>query len=296
MPTTPRHPAKGRLGRAGSGNKHMIRIVLCLAAIMTAKPALAGQLVFSGWVEAAESAVISTRLDGVVADVLFEGGERVEAGQKLIQLDPADAKLALAAAEARLAEATALLEGAERRAARQEQLAERGIAADAQVTPARTARAAAVANLALAETQRDRAALDLERTVIRAPITGTISRPSFTVGAFLEAEAGPPLAEIVSLDPVLVAYETPYADRLASLEATGAETVDALLASITLTLRLPDGTTYGETATPHAASAEVDRETGAVTVWAQFPNPDALLRPGMAVEVLSDLGLGVTPP
>jgi membrane fusion protein (multidrug efflux system) len=55
-------------------------------------------------------------------------------------------------------------------------------------------------------------------------------------------------------------------------------------------LRLPGNRIYPGEARPHAASPEVDAETGTVTVWAQFPNPDALLRPGMAVIVLSEIG------
>jgi membrane fusion protein (multidrug efflux system) len=272
----------------------MNRVALIFAASLAAAAAKAETLVFEGWVEAAERAVLSTRIDGVVAGILFEGGERVEAGQPLIRLDPADTELALAAAEARLAEARAVLTGAERRAARQEQLAERGVAADAQVGPARTARAAAEAGVALARAERDRASLDFARTVIRAQIAGYVSRPAISVGAFLEAEAGPPLAEIVALDPVVVAYRAPYDDRLASLEATGAETVAELLAEVRLTLRLPGGRAYGDVATPHGASADVDPETGSVTVWARFANPDAILRPGMTVEVISKIGGGAS--
>lgn len=270
----------------------MIRTAFFMAAVLAGAPVGAEPLVFEGRVEATERAVLSTRLDGVVTEILFEGGERVLPGQPLIRLDPADAELALAAAEARLAEARAVLSGAETRAARQERLSERGVAADAQVGPARTARAAAEAAVALAEAERDRAALDLARTAIRAPIAGYISRPTVSVGAFLEAEAGPPLAEIVALDPVMVAYRAPYADRLAALAETGAGTVAELLAGVRVSLRLPGGETYGTIATPHAASADIDPESGTVTVWVRFPNPDAILRPGMAVDVLSEVGAG----
>ncbi|MEM1312906.1 MAG: efflux RND transporter periplasmic adaptor subunit [Pseudomonadota bacterium] len=280
----------------------VVACVVAFAAALAAAPlALGAQasdqgagsasdpLVYPGRVEAARQAALSTRLDGVVAEILFNGGDEVEAGQPLIRLDPVDAQLALAVAEAALARAQAELDGARRDAARQESLAERGISPDAVVGPARTARAAAEAALRLAQAERDRAALDLERTVIRAPIGGLISASDVIVGQYLEAEAGPPLATIVDLDRVLVAYDAPYADRLALLGRTGAATVDDLLARLRVELSLPGGALHPRAATPHTASPTVDAETGAVRVWAVFDNPDRLLRPGMAVTVRSHL-------
>jgi membrane fusion protein (multidrug efflux system) len=244
-------------------------------------------LVLEGRVEAARQAVLATRLDGVVAEILFNGGDAVVEGQALIRLDAVDAELALAVAEARLDRARAEYAGASREADRQNRLAARGISPDAVVAPARTAQAAAAAELKLAEAERDRAALDLERTVIRAPITGLISPPDVVVGQFLEAEARPPLATIITLDPVLVGYDAPYDSRLTLLAKTGAKTVDDLLARIRVNLVLPGERRYPATATPHTASPTVDPERGTVRVWAFFDNPDGLLRPGMAVTVHS---------
>ncbi|MEM6440971.1 MAG: efflux RND transporter periplasmic adaptor subunit [Pseudomonadota bacterium] len=262
-------------------------VAALIAALLTPIAQASDPLVYQGRVEAARQAALSTRIDGVVADILFNGGDEVEEGQPLIRLDPVDAELALAVAEAEVARAQAELAGARRDAARQESLAERGISPDAVVGPARTARAAAEAALRLAEAERRRAALDLDRTVIRAPLGGLISAADVIVGQFLEAEAGPPLAVIVDLEQVLVAYDAPYADRLALLGRTGAETVDDLLARIRVELSLPGDRLHALAATPHTASPTVDAETGAVRVWAVFDNPDRLLRPGMAVTVRS---------
>lgn len=270
----------------------MIRALLLsglLIPVLGAGVPRADTLVFEGRVEAVGQAVLATRINGVVAEILFNGGDEVTEGQPLIRLDPVDAELALAVAEAELSRAEAELEGATREANRQEQLAARGISPDAVVGPARTARAAAEAAVALAQAERDRAALDLRRAVIRAPITGLISPPDVVVGQFLEAEAGPPLATIVALDRVLVAYDTPYAERLATLDRTGAATVDDLLALIRVELVLPGGAGYPGEATPHTASPTVDPATGTVRVWVRFDNPDRLLRPGMAVTVHSTI-------
>lgn len=261
-----------------------------LVALAAPLPAAAEPLVFHGHVEASQEAVLASRLNGVVAEILFRGGEAVEKGRVLIRLDPDDARLALAAAEARLARARAELALADSRAKRQDALNARGVLSDAASDPARAALAQAEAELALAVVERDRAALDLTRVEIRAPITGFVSRPLAALGAYVEAEAGAPLATIVALDPAIVVYDAPYAARLQALADSGAPTVEALLARVRLRLVLPGGGTYAATSTPDSSGATVDRATGAIAVRAAFPNPNALLRPGMEVTVLSEIG------
>ncbi|MEL6479106.1 MAG: efflux RND transporter periplasmic adaptor subunit [Pseudomonadota bacterium] len=262
-----------------------MRLATLFLAFSLAPPAIAETLVFEGRIEAAEQAELSSRLNGVVAEILFSAGDAVTADQPMIRLDPADAELALAVADARVAVAEAELEGAAREAKRQERLFQRGISPDAVVGPARTAKAAAEAALALAQAERNRSLLDVERTVIRAPIDGFAGPPETATGAFLEAEAGPPLGRIVALDPVVIAYRVPYATRLATMAETGAETLERMFDRIDLSIVLPGGALYPHTVRPDTASALVDPSDGTVTVRATMPNPDMLLRPGMAVTV-----------
>lgn len=106
------------------------------------------------------------------------------------------------------------------------------------------------------------------------------------IGAFVEAQAGVPLAEIVQLDPALVAYEVPYGVRLDALERSGVASLKELFATVILRLVLPGGRGYPETGRPRFASADVDPDTGALTTWAEIANPDGVLRPGMRVRVL----------
>lgn len=282
----PPHPQRSR---------ETMRLVATALAVLSAMilvlarplPAQAEEKVFEGRIEARDRAELSSRLDGVVIDLLFSGGEAVTKGQPLILLDPADAELALAVAEANLSMAEAELDGAAREARRQEQLAARGISPDAVVGPARTAKAAAEARVRLAKAERNRAALDLERTVVRAPIGGFVSEPLTVTGAFLEAESGAPLGRIIALDPVVVSYRVPYATRLATLNLDDEGSLEALLARIRITVTLPDGTIYPLVAVPDHTAAEVDPEDGTVTVRAPLANPDFVLRPGMAVTVKS---------
>ena len=244
-------------------------------------------MTFQGRVEAIRHGHVASQLNGLVAEILFSGGEQVVVGDPLIILDARDAELLVAEAEAARLGAEARLNLAERDAARVARLADRGAASQASRDDADANLATARADMAAAEVALDRARLTQSRAVIRAPIAGTISRPAVAVGTFVEAEAGPPLATIVPMDPVHVAYQVPYAVRLDTMAQTGAETLDQMFARLEVTAVIGDGRVYGHRGYPRLASTDVDPASGALTVWAVFANPDGLLRPGMAVQVMS---------
>ena len=254
-----------------------------------AAPAAAEPLTFEGRVEAFRKAELSSRLNGVVAEILFSGGERVTAGTPMIRLDTEDLELAVAAAEAEVSRAEAAHFLARREAERVRALETRGVATEARADQTEAGLKQTAAEFEAARVALKRAQLDLRHGTIRAPADGYAGRPLTALGAFVEAEAGPPLGEIVQIDPALIAYRVPYAVRLESMERTGAETIEALFAHIRLTVVLPGGQSYPEEAKPGFASASIDPSDGTLTVWATIANPNAILRPGMAVTVLSDI-------
>ncbi|MEM8876672.1 MAG: efflux RND transporter periplasmic adaptor subunit [Pseudomonadota bacterium] len=270
-------------------HRFAVAVSMLVVTLIMPGSAVSENLVFQGQIEANQRGVLSSQLDGVISEVRFIGGEPVEKGQVLITLDPRDAELAMKSAEATLTRALAEQENAQSAAERQERLSDRGVASDAEVIGARTALAVSRANVQSAQATLERAKLDLSRTEIRSPVTGFVSTPKVSPGTFVEAESGAPLGEVLALDPVVVAYRAPYADRLATLEQTNVDSVDALLRNIRISLTLPGGRPYPETATPHVAEATVDPATGTITIRARIANPDLLLRPGMAVTVHSEV-------
>lgn len=267
-----------------------MRLLLLIPILLAAVPARAEPLVFDGRVEAMQRAELSSRLDGVVTEILFSGGESVMAGTPMIVLDDADAKSALAAAEAEVLRAETDARYAKTERDRIETLKARGIATGVKADAAAHANDLAIAALRLAETARERARLDLERTVIRAAIDGTVLRPITAVGAFVEAESGAPLGEILQLDPILVSYRVPYEVRLQSMRRAGAESIEELFARIEIEVRLAGGHLHPHRGRPEIASATVDPDSSNLTVWAVVPNPGLHLRPGMRVSVTSIIG------
>jgi len=189
-----------------------------------------------------ELVAVATELSGVVSAVLVRAGQAVAAGDRLFTLDDRSYQALLAQAEAELAQARASLQ--EARANRAAALAERERAgadaarfatlvrqdfaasrqryetaladarkAEAQVSlaDARIAAAEAQAGRALAATAR--AQVDLDRTVIRAPIAGQVLRVNIRAGEF--AQAGPleqPLVAMGVVEPLHVRLAVDEAD------------------------------------------------------------------------------------
>lgn len=198
-----------------------------------------------------ETVAIGTDLSGLVAAIHVAPGERVEAGAPLFSLDDrrlraalAEAEAALAAtraerreAEATLASARAERERAAADAARYQSLARTDIAAsrqrietavadsrksEAQIRLAEARIASAEAAIARAEAQRDRAAVDLDKTVIRAPFTGTVLRLNIRRGEFAQgATLAEPLVLFGAIDPLHVRVQVDETD--AHRIASGAE-------------------------------------------------------------------------
>ncbi|WP_072396239.1 efflux RND transporter periplasmic adaptor subunit [Hyphomicrobium sp. CS1GBMeth3] len=248
-------------------------------------------LTLDGVVEPRARVAVANQVTGIVSRVLVVSGRQVEIGEPLFEIDAAEFEIDVAAAKAALDESIAQLRLAEDVAERQSRLAERGSGAEARATQAMIEVNVAKAVVARQESALRRAELALRRTRIVASIAGIV-RPRVAPGAFVEAEAGTVLAEIVQTDPILVGYSVSYEDRQRSLKKAGTTSARDMFDKIVLSLVLPSGETYAHHGQPKFESAEVDRSTGMLTTWAEFPNPDGVLVPGLTVQVLSAIHSG----
>ncbi|MEQ8824861.1 MAG: efflux RND transporter periplasmic adaptor subunit [Filomicrobium sp.] len=263
---------------------------LSLALLPTTAAAQADAVLefeFPGQVEPLETARVSNQVDGIISQIHFAPGQFVKKGDVMFSISDTSYRIDVQTAEASLAEAKARLSLAEDIAKRQAELRKRGTGAEARATQSRLEAEIAKAAVARAEGLLAAAKLALERTQIKSPISGRAQRPAVPTGAFVEAEGGTVLGQVVKTDPVLVAYKLSYEDRQKALAAAKTRSVKDMLQHIELSLQLPSGDLYPHKGTPKFESSELDPTTKTLTTWAEFPNPDNALIPGLEVKVMS---------
>ena len=247
------------------------------------------EFTFPGRVEPRQRVQVANQISGILQTIYVEPGQPVRQGDLMYALDDASYRIDVTTAEAALLEAKARLALAEDVSGRQAQLQQRGTGAGAAAAQSALEANIARASVAKAEAQLASARLTLERTKIHAPISGVVQRPKVAPGAFVEAEGGTVIGEIVQNDPVLVAYRVSYADRQNALKASGQTSAAELYKSVQLRLKLPSGELYPELGRAVFESAELDESSHALTVWGEFPNPSGTLIPGLDVSVISTI-------
>ncbi|MEM6467715.1 MAG: efflux RND transporter periplasmic adaptor subunit [Pseudomonadota bacterium] len=247
-------------------------------------------LIFEGRIEAIQRAQVYSRAEGRVAQVFATAGMRVEKGQVLARLESDLAELAVEIAAANLARHEALLTQAQDRVDRAKRLSQSGSSSTVSLRDAETELGLVTADHRVTEVALERAKIDLADTIIRAPQNGIVEAVAVGVGALLEFDAGlPPLFEIIEIDEVRVIYEVPYAERLQQMARLSLIETGDLLRQVRIDLALADGTILAQDIAPQGTSVRVDPDEGTLLVWAEVPNPNARLRPGMRVSVRSTI-------
>jgi membrane fusion protein (multidrug efflux system) len=267
--------SKGPGGPGGRGGPATVGYVVIQQGSAPIQQSLPGR------VNAFQVSDVRPQVNGTILRRLFREGSVVRQGQTLYQIDPSMYQAQAAQAAANLQSARANAEAARTLAARYKPLVDLQAIAKQDYTnavaQARMAEAAIAQNVATLQA----AQVNLRWTRVPAPITGQIGLSNFTEGALVTTGQTNPLTTITRLDPIYVDIQQSASDLLAlrqSLAQGGAMPTTAQVR-----LSLPDGSDYGMTGTVEFSQVLVDPSTATVTVRARFPNPQAILLPGMFV-------------
>jgi len=210
-----------------------------------------------GTVAAVQGVLLSADLPGIVSNIDFDSGRRIQEGQVLVRLDTSQERAQLAAAEAQR-------DLAELNLKRSRQLLEKQVVAQAEFD-------AIAAEARQAEARVGEIKATIDRKQIRAPFAGIAGLRQVNLGQYLKG--GDPVVQLQSMDPIYVNFSVPQQD-VAALR-TGAE-VRISADSIALS---------GLSGRITAINSVIDEATRNVQVQATFHNPRGVLRPGMFVNV-----------
>jgi len=240
------------------------------------------------------NAQIQPQANGYLVKQNYKEGAQVAKGQVLFEIDPRPFQAALDQAKGQLAQA----QGQVLQAQAQLGLAEINVNRD---TPLAKARAiaqsqldndvqqkaqteasvqSAKASVAAAEAAVENAQLNLGFTHVRSLITGVAGQATTQVGNLVNTQSV--LTSVSQLNPIKVYFSISDAEYLALIQRARSAGGDLLknATAIPLTLTLANGEAYP----PKGHIAFIDRQmnaqTGAIRIAAEFPNPNNILRPG----------------
>jgi len=230
---------------------------------------------------------VRPQVNGIVQARLFEEGSNVHAGQVLYQIDPAVYRAALDQAKAQLASAQANVATAKVKAERYGDLVKINGVAKQDYDDAQAAYLADLATVQQNQAAVQSAKINLDYTHVVAPISGRIGKSVYTKGALVTAGQADALTTVQTLDPIYIDINQ-SAEELLKLRrslADGALTTGGP-ASTEVSLKLEDGSDYPLKGKLEFADVTVDQTTGQVVLRAVFPNPKAILLPGMYVRAV----------
>jgi membrane fusion protein (multidrug efflux system) len=239
---------------------------------------------FSGRAKASITAEVRPEISGIVKKVVFKEGQRVKKGDILYEINPDIYKSTYEGANASLQSAKANLEALRVKKARYDELIKFEGISKQDHDDITAAYLQAEALVSEKEAALNKAAIDLQKTKISAPISGIAGISSVTEGALVTALQSNPLTTIRSIDKMYVDLSQSSNQLLALRKLLSEQHIQK--GSMEVRLKLLDGSLYEHKGILKLQEIAVDESTSTVTLRAEFPNPDNILLPGMYVRAV----------
>jgi RND family efflux transporter MFP subunit len=238
---------------------------------------------------AVESVEVRARVPGYLDAIHFRDGQVVKKGDLLFTIDRRPFETTLAQAQASLAQAKATLAFAESDLQRAQGLTIGSVITQQTFDQRTQAKRVAQATVAAQEAAVRQAALDLEFTELRAPVSGRIGDRRVSVGNLVTGGTSGNttlLATIESIDPIRFEFTVDEASFL-RYGRLSAQSVDADDRGMTLPveLKLIDETTFSHQGRMDFVDNAIDRSSGSIRARAVLANPLGRFTPGMFARV-----------
>lgn len=243
---------------------------------------------FTGRIEAVESVEIRPRVSGYITEIHFKAGSLVNKDDLLFVIDPRPYKADLDRAAANLEQAQAQLKLAEIDFKRTKALRDKNVVSPEEFDQKAATQQQAEASVRSSIAARDSAALNLEFTQVKSPITGRVSNERVTVGNLVTAGGSTDsiLTTVVSVDPLYVYMDADENSVLKYLKLRDeGKRTSARDQAIPVYIQLANESGFPHEGMIDFVDNRVDPNTGTLRARAVFKSWNELLSPGFFVRV-----------
>lgn len=237
------------------------------------------QTTYPATIRGMQDVEIRPKVSGFITKLCVKEGQAVKAGQLLFVIDNVTYAAAVRQAKAAVNSAKAQLNTARLTYNNNEKLFKNNVIGSYELQSAKNNMQAAAAALAQAEASYVSAKENLSYCYVTSPASGVIGDLPYRVGALVSASSQQPLTTVSNISTMQV-YFSMTEKELLDMAKTAGGLHTAIKDYPAVKLQLADGTIYDHSGRVATVSGVIDATTGSVSMRADFPNPQHLLKSG----------------
>lgn len=239
---------------------------------------------YIGNIEGKVNVEIRPQVEGLLEQIFVDEGAFVKEGQPLFKVNPQPYQEVLNNMVATENVEKAKLKNAKLEIDRLKPLIDNEVIAEVQLQTAQSNYEIARASLAKASAAVASAKINLDYTLIKAPVSGYIGRMPKRIGNLVSKSDKEPLTVLSDVSEVYVYFGMSESDFLyfskenKKVDSTSMSSTGQFLPEVALILA--DGHEYAEKGKVDMINGQVNRTTGSISLRASFPNSQDVMRSG----------------
>ena len=233
---------------------------------------------YTATVEGKINVEIRAQVDGYLDKIFVDEGAYVKAGQSLFKINDRTYREQLNTATASLHVAEANMNTAQIEVDKLTPLVKNNVISGMQLKTASSSYNASKASVEQAKAAIASARINLDFTLIRAPVNGYISRIPKRIGTLVGRNDSEAMTMLSDIQPVYAYFSMSEGDFLHFNEHNKGNSLEEKIKQLRpVSLVIADGNIYPYKWKVDIVNGQFDKTTGAITLRATFPNPQKLL-------------------
>ena len=243
------------------------------------------QTTYPATIKGVQDVEIRPKVSGFITKLCVKEGQQVKAGQLLFVIDNVTYAAAVRQAKAAVNAAKAQLNTARLTYDNSEKLFKNNVIGSYELQSSKNAMESAAAQLAQAEAAYISAKQNLNFCFVTSPANGVVGDLPYRVGALVSASSQQPLTTVSNNSTMQVYFSMTEKDLLDMTKTAGG--INAAISSYpAVKLQLADGSIYNHPGKVATVSGVIDPTTGTVSMRADFPNPERVLKTGASGSIV----------